>query len=252
MPDEPSDANIAAATQVILDLYEGFPFGLVTDTEEMQEASRANAIGLLITVMIKKMYPDMLVPIHIAEAGQQSSGKSLVAMELPGLLAGGHSTVTFTPDDAEMRKRFTTELANGSAAVLCFDNVNPKDTFESAVVAAITTSLQWDDRLLGSNTKISRPMDRILTCTGNNLRVGPDLRARSVPIILDPHENRPAARVFDVNLDDAIVRTKMRPKIMSAVLTVVRGWALRGCLEVGTVPMRQFTPGLAASVAYSS
>ena len=179
VPDEPTDTDITAATQVISDLYDAFPFGLVTDTEDMQQASRANAIGLLVTVMMKKMFPAMLVPIHIAEAGQQSSGKSLVAMELPGLLADGHSTVTFTTDDAEMRKRFTTELANGSAAVLCFDNVNPRDTFESAVVAAITTSLQWDDRLLGSNTKISRPMDRILTCTGNNLRIGPDLRARS-------------------------------------------------------------------------
>lgn len=241
IPQTPTDADIRAASALILDTYSGFPFGNASESAPMRQASLANAVGLLMSGALKAMYPTMPIPIHVADAGAQGSGKSLVAMELPGLVNGAHAMLTFTDEEPEVRKRITTEMVGSSARILCFDNVMPGDYFESGVIAQAVTSITWNDRMLGSNTRVSVPMDRVLTATGNNIKLGPDLLDRSVPIILDPDTARPGAREFALDLSDADVLRGLRSALITAVLTIVRAWALRGCPEVTGTRIRQFS-----------
>lgn len=234
IPEAPTAEDVALATKVILDVFAGFRWE--------DRASLANAVGLtLTTAALKPMHPAMLVPIHAVNAAMQGSGKTLVAAELPGVLAGGWSLLSYSEDEAETRKRITTELVGSSDRVLCFDNVRPGDLFESSVIAAVVTSTRWSDRLLGGNSKASRPQDRVWTVTGNNLRLGRDMLARTVPIMLDPGTDRPTERPFEVRLDDAETLRRMRPELLTAVLTVVRAWVLAGAPEAEAAPLRQFT-----------
>ena len=207
-----------------------------------RHGSLANAIGLAITAAaLKPMFPTMPVPIHGVSAASQSSGKSVVANELPGVMSGGYKLMTFTTDEAETRKRITTELVDSSERVLCFDNIKPGDVFESAVIASALTSTRWSDRLLGKNAGVTVPQDRVWTVTGNNLKLGRDMAARTVPITIDPGTDKPAEREFDVRLDDADTLMGMRPALITAVLTGMRAWVLAGRPQAKVTAMRQFT-----------
>ena len=225
----------------MLQLLDGFPFGGRHDTEERKGASLANAVGLLLSVPLKSMFPRMLTPMHAVDAGAQGSGKSLLAMFLPGLLAGGYGTVTYTTDESEQRKRLTSEFGRGRR-VLSFDNIAIGTVFESAVLAQVITSERWEDRILGGNRMISKPMDKIVTASGNSLRLGPDMIARTVPILLDPPTDQPAKRKFTRRLDSNEVLDQIRPELIKAVLTILVAWAREGRPERRDAPiMRQFS-----------
>lgn len=227
--------NSIQASEYLLDVYSGFPF--------VDAASKANAIGLAFTAAaLRVMRPNELVPVHAGIATAQGSGKTVVTAELPGVMSGGYDSPTFTEDDGETRKVITTTLTNTSARVLCWDNVDPADTFESGVIAKLVTSTRWSDRLLGGNTQVSRPQDRVWTVTGNNLKPGRDMAARTVPIHLDARMEKPGTRQFEVRLDDEATLRSMRPALIRAVLTIVRAWVLAGSPEASNDPtMRQFT-----------
>lgn len=235
IPDRPTGVQVKEAVEVVVGVYAGFPF--------VDEASRVNAIGLAMTAAcLRAMRPEEVVPIHAAIARAQGTGKTVVGADLPGTFAGGSDSPTYTDDEAEIRKVVTTALADTSARVLCFDNVPPDVIFESGVLAKLTTATRWTDRLLGSNTQVSRPQDRVFTVTGNNLRIGRDLAARTVPIWLDARMERPGEREFEVRLDDAATLRALRPTLVKAALTIVRAWVLAGSPEASNEPtMRQFT-----------
>lgn len=234
IPDNPGPADVAAASALIQDVYSGFAWA--------DSGSLANAIGLALTAgALKGMYPEMLVPVHAVVAAQQGSGKTVIGAELPGVMSGGYAGLTFAEDEPEMRKAITSALMNNSERVLCFDNVVPGVRFESGVVAKVVTNLRHDDRVLGTNRHVSLVQDRVWTVTGNNLQVGPDMAARTVPIMLEAVTDRPAAREFEVRLDDAEVLMRMRPDLVTAVLTIVRAWVQAGMPLAPPSTMRQFT-----------
>ncbi len=235
VPERPTDVQVKEAVEVVVGVYEGFPF--------VDESSRVNAIGLAMTAAcLRAMRPEEVVPIHAAIARAQGTGKTVVGADLPGTFAGGSDSPTYTDDEAEIRKVVTTALADTSARVVCFDNVPPDVIFESGVLAKLTTATRWTDRLLGSNTQVSRPQDRVFTVTGNNLRIGRDLAARTVPIWLDARMEKPGEREFEIRLDDAATLRTLRPTLVRAALTIVRAWVLAGSPEASNEPtMRQFT-----------
>lgn len=235
IPEHPTRADVEAAIGQIQDLYAGFPF--------VDPADRANAVGFLLSVVLKPMFPKLLVPIHAVGAGVQGSGKTLVAQDIPGAVAGGHDSPTFQGDEKELRKLITATLMTSTATVACFDNIQPGTVFESAVLAQLVTATVWNDRELGRSHNVYRPQDRLWSATGNNLRIGPDLRARTVLIRLDVRDvEDPASRRFEVRLDDPATLTAMRPDLLRACLTVARSWVLAGMPRRLDGPvMRQFT-----------
>ena len=242
VPDDPTANDVVAAGNVLREIVDGFPFGHKDDPESLRQASRANAIGLLISPALKTMYPRDPIPAHVITAAMQGSGKSLLADRLPGALAGGSSPLTYSSDEREMRKLITAQMMDSPKMILAMENILPGTILESGVLAQFLTQDVWEDRVLGANRKVSMNIDRIVTASGNNLTVGPDLAARSVPIIIDPNTAHPEARPFSRNLDDAQVIDQVQPELMTAVLTLVRRWALDGCPPMPPPKrFRQFT-----------
>ena len=236
VPAAPTRAEIEAALAVLLGVLSGFPF--------VEQADRANALALQLTPQMQALLDDARIPLHGVHApgGAQGTGKTIIGIEMPGLMAGGYTEVTYDTDDVEMRKLLTSTLMRSSAKVLGLDNVDPRDLFESPVLAKAATRGWHEDRILGGNTMASMPFDRITVVTGNGLRIGPDMVDRMVPIRLDPRMPNPKARQFAVRLDDAQVLAGLRRDLITAALTIVRGWVLAGMPEATTAaPMRQFS-----------
>lgn len=235
----PSTDDVLAASATILSLLSAFTF----DPDRDADASRANAIGLLLTPHLRRTFPGMLAPLHAVDAPERGSGKTLLGGDLPGAFGGGgRSLLTFTGNEAETRKRLTTEMMSGGTGVLCFDNVAPGTTFTSPFLAAALTSPTYGDRLLGGNTQLVVTQNRTFTVTGNRLRLGPDEAARAVLIALKPETSRPDQRSFTVRLDDHREVARIRPMVVEALLTCLLGWVQAGCPGPAEPPvMRQFT-----------
>ncbi len=126
-------------------------------------------------------------------------------------MAGGQTTITYNTDEAE-------ECASCSPRHCC----GPRRRCSGSTTSTRATCSNrrcWprprrparhEDRMLGSNTMARMSFDRIAVVTGNDLRVGPDLVDRTVPIRLDPRMPNPKSRQFAVRLDDAQVLARLR------------------------------------------
>jgi hypothetical protein len=237
--EEPDEAEVELARLTIEELYDAFPW----DPDQFPEASRANAIGLLLTTHLRRTFPSMLVPLHAVSAHAQGSGKTLVAGDLPGDFGGGgRSLLTYDPIEYQLRTRLTSEMQGQGTGVLCYDNVAPGTVFDSPFIAAVLTSETYDDRLLGGNAKLVVQQSRTLSVTGNQLQLGRDMAARSVISWLNPDTPRPEKRKFPVRLDDKASRYRERPRVVSAILTLILAWVQDGCPRADApAEMRQFT-----------
>lgn len=238
--EEPDDAEVELARMTIEELFDGFPW----DPDQFPEASRANAIGLLLTTHLRRTFPSMLVPLHAVSAHSQGSGKTVLAGDLPGDFGGGgRSLLTYDPNEYQLRTRLTTEMKSNGTGVLCYDNVAPGTIFDSPFIAAVLTSETYDDRLLGGNAKLVTQQNRTLSVTGNQLQIGKDMAARSVISWLNPDTPRPEKRTFSIRLDDKASRYRERPRVVEAILTLILAWVQDGCPRADAPStMRQFTP----------
>ena len=98
-------------------------------------------------------------------------------------LRPGHAVRPAEPDlagqrRAELRKAIASVLADPVGAII-FDNLAEGTVIDSPVLARLITDRTWADRLLGGNPTAAFANDRVWTATGNNLRLGGDIRTRS-------------------------------------------------------------------------
>jgi hypothetical protein len=107
----------------------------------------------------------------------------------------------------------------------------------------LLTDRTWGDRLLGGNVLARFANNRLWTASGNNIRLGGDMRTRSVLIGLDPRMPRPEQRSgFAIpDLESWIEQPANQRELLTALTVLVAGWAAAGCPEADVVPMRQFT-----------
>ena len=130
-------------------------------------------------------------------------------------------------NEDEWRKKITSILMT-SASFVQLENIPDNTTIESPSLAAALTSSQWSDRVLGRSESIRLPSRTVWAATGNNLRVAGDLPRRSYTINMDANEERPWERKhFQIKRLPQFVATH-RGDLLSAALTVVRGWYTNG------------------------
>ncbi len=113
----------------------------------------------------------------------------------------GQRVLTWTRSDEELRKSITSVLADPVGTII-FDNLAEGTLIDSPVLARLITDRTWADRLLGKNATAAFQNDRVWAATGNNLRLGGDMR-RPAP---RPHlDGRPFTR------HDAWLGFRVRP-----------------------------------------
>lgn len=225
---EDVDLAIERLERVIAD----FPFA--------DDASRANALALLFTLLMRPAIPGH-IPLCIVDAPVQGTGKSLLVLALAAIAVGdvcGEALPTRNDDD-EWRKKITSLLLLGRPFIL-LDNVPDGQSIDSPSLAAVLTSHEWSDRKLGASDTVVLPARAVWAATGNNLRIEGDMPRRCYLVRLDAGTERPWTRAgFAIADLEAYVRDH-RAALLAAAFTVIRGWYAAGCPRGSAVRMGGF------------
>ena len=233
VPEEPDSGQVKAAREFLLTTFLGdFPW--------VSEADKANYLGLLVTPILRS-YLRTLIPFGVVTSTMPGSGKTILTCGL-GMLYG-QRVLTWTHSDEELRKAITSVLADPVGTII-FDNLAEGTVIDSPVLARLITDRTWADRLLGGNKTAAFANDRVWTATGNNLRLGGDMRTRSVLVGLNPDMPRPEERTgFEIpNLDQWILAPANQRQVLWHLLVLVADWTRYGAPRRGGLTMRQFTP----------
>jgi hypothetical protein len=216
VPAEPTPAEVALARDWLNYMLSGFVFA--------SDSDRCNFLGLLVTPSLRALLPP---PYKLGAIGapMPGSGKSLLAAVLR-IVHGGVFRAEVPEDEAELRKQVTTILDVTTGPIVQFDNAT--GTLRSATMAALLTSGDWDDRLLGSNKLVQAKNDRLWIVTGNNLSIGGDLIRRTLWVTIDPGVPEPHLRTgFAIGNLEAWVRDN-RGQLLHAILVLARAWVAAG------------------------
>ena len=224
-------SEIAAdAVEDVLEARDLLMNELLGDFDFKNDASKVNALGLVLLPFLRMFIGDNPTPLHVVDARQAGSGKSFLTQTC---LIPGCGLVGFAPeprDDDELRKLITSNLLSGRSAVV-FDNVNSR--LASGTLASVLTSRVWQDRILGQSKEVSLPVRCIWVTTGNNWDAAGELVDRICPIQLEPRgevARRRGAESF-AHPDLHGWALDHRRELVVACLTLVNHW-LQGAARV--------------------
>lgn len=220
VPSNPTGADVAGAVDAISELVGDFPF--------VGDADRTHAVALLLLPFVRDLIEGP-TPLHLIEAPSAGTGKGLLAAALLAPAAGGDiGLMTQGRDEDEWRKRITTRLREGKAAIL-IDNVNrPLDS--GTLSSALTAWPLWGDRQLGTLEAVNVPVRCAWVATGNNPTLSTEIARRSIRIRLDAKMDRPWERetvqFHHPNLWQWA--SDHRAELAGAALTLAQAWLRAG------------------------
>lgn len=213
--DMPSAAEIAAARETVLYPIRQFPF--------VSTSHRSNWLGMALTPLIRTIVPPPY-QLGIIEASNPGSGKSYL-LSILRIVHGAAVRSALPNTNEEWSKVVPALLSATTAPIIAFDNV--RGIIKSSYLEGLLTLAEIADRVLGSNDRtVHLKNDRLWLMTGNNAIYGGDLARRVLRCEIDPGIPQPQRRHFDLN-PVAWVR-EHRAAYLSALLTLIRAWALEG------------------------
>jgi hypothetical protein len=218
VPLTPDVTHLRMAKEIILlDWLGDFPF--------VDDASRANAIAIVVTAIAREMIPGP-TPLFAIDAPSAGTGKGLLISGAGVVISGNEPAVMPPPrDEAEFRKLLTAKFCEG-APLLLFDNL--KRRLDSPTLAAALTAEIWSDRILGRSKSADAPVRNVWVCTGNNLQLTDEIARRSVWTRLDAKRDRAwEGRTFRHPDLKAWLRLH-RHELVWAFLVLVQHWVARG------------------------
>lgn len=219
IPKAPTRDDANAALFAIREVFENFP----CETECDRMVLVAAAITLLCRAAIQGAVPGFVV-----SANSKGTGKTK-ALGAVCLLGTGRaaSTKGWPVEEAELEKALDT-AAIESAAYVFFDNLEAP--FAGAVLCNYLTATVVQPRDFGRKRSITVPWRGLLLATGNNLQLGRDVDRRVLQChLLVEHERpwlRPETDFRHHPLEPWILEE--RPRLVVAVLTLVRAWIRAG------------------------
>jgi hypothetical protein len=230
-PPVPAEPTHAQSTQAFADLLEPFSeFPFVADTDRA-------AVGALILSVLGRSAIDGCVPMFVAAAPTPGSGKGLLVNAV-AMIATGRVAPLMAPteEDEETRKRLMA-IAIESPAMVVIDNV--EGPLGSPSLAMALTAGVVRDRLLGTMETVTASLRPVWCVTGNNVQLKGDLGRRVAPIDLDPKVEHPEDRTF-ARADLLGYVAKERPRLVTAALTVLRGFVTAGKPDHGMTAKGSF------------
>ncbi|GHO91523.1 hypothetical protein KSF_015710 [Reticulibacter mediterranei] len=217
VPVAPTKEEQEAALALIWETIGEFPY--------VGEADRANALGLLLTPMLRPTI-QRHVPLALLDAPKPGTGKGLFADVVSIIATGDCAAILTAPDnEEEWDKRITAMLMQGRT-IICIDNLAGQ--LQSAKLDAVLTATLHEGRILGQSTMVKVPNRATWMATGNNVKIGGDLARRCYRIRFDPHVSRPWMRQGFKHEDLATWVTEQRGALIGALLTLARAWYAAG------------------------
>lgn len=239
VPDTPSEDQVAAARELLLEIVCDFPFVVESRTLETGEkvkvdASRTNTIACLVSAVIRPMISGP-VPMALFDKPAAGTGASLIGEVVAEVVLGRDAPMMRAPvDEAEWRKQILSLLMAGRP-VMIVDNIEGR--FGSAALASLLTSMMLEDRILGKTENVQMPHRTIWIGNGINVQLGGDLPRRCYLVRLDANHARPWQRKVDYthpNLKEWV--RESRSAILFAVLVLARAWVAAGKRVPASVP----------------
>jgi len=224
---KPTGNQVIEAIKIYNEITTDFPF--------KDSASQTHAAALFLLPFARDLIPGP-TPAALVKSSTPGTGKTLLAECL--LYAGNGGLFTLispAKDDDEWRKRLTSAVILGRDIMI--DNV---ETLVSSSLAAMLTTTQWSDRLLGSTKIISAPVRCLFTITANNPILSNELTRRVFPITLEAHNERPWERenFKHKNLRGWI--KDQRRELIEAALIIIQNWIAAGKPKSKTRPLGTF------------
>jgi hypothetical protein len=217
VPENPTPDDASKAMEIIDDAIGQFPF--------VDDASKANAIASMLTPICRPAISGP-TPLALYDATAMGTGKTLLS-EVGSIIATGREGALFSaPNDAdEWRKKLTSVLKEG-ATVVVIDNVNHR--LDSGELCMALTAKYYADRILGTNTTITLPVQCSWIATGNNIQLGGDMPRRCYWIRMDAQDAKPFERTGFKHENLKAWVTENRGGLLTALLTIARAWFVAG------------------------
>ncbi len=171
----PAAAELADACGLLAELFFDFPF--------IDLASCAHAVALTLLPFVRLMIAGP-TPNHAVSAPPrgEGTGKGLLIQTACAPALGEISASPETGNQEELRKTLLAAVIE-NAPVVWFDNV--RGEVSSGVLAAILTSNNWADRVLGKSKRFRGRVLSTWCVAGNALRFSREIARRTVLIELD-------------------------------------------------------------------
>jgi hypothetical protein len=145
--------------------------------------------------------------------------------------------MSYTSDREEMRKRITTLAAEGDRMVV-LDNL--AGAVGNDILDAALTADRWKDRLLGGNKVYDGPLHVCWYGTGNNVQLHADTARRVCHCRMETADERPEMKTGFKYPDLRAHVAANRASLLSAALTILRGWVVAGRPSHGLTPWGSF------------
>ena len=163
------------------------------------------------------------------------TGASLIAEILSIVACGRFGNMMTPPSDDEAWKKSITSLLLKGRAVNIIDNIEGR--LYAPSLASVITSNVWEDRILGMSKMVSLPSVSMWVGTGNNIQLAGDIPRRCYWVRMDPKHARPWQRTGYKHENLTQWVDENRGKILSAILTLAKGWISAGSPEPKKVPL---------------
>jgi hypothetical protein len=217
VPDRPSKGELAEAVAALNDVIVDFPF--------QTSAHRAAWFAGLVTPLAWFAFSGP-APMFLIDGNVRGVGKGLLADAIALPVTGRRfSTMSYTNDKEELRKKITALAVEGEKMVL-MDNL--AGAVGNDVLDAALTSDRWKDRLLGGNRVYDGPLHLVWFATGNNTAIEADTGRRICHIRMESPEERPELKSSFRHPDLRAHVRQHRGKLLSAALTILRAWYAAG------------------------
>jgi hypothetical protein len=218
IPERPSAKQASQAVETLFDVVTDFPFANC--------ASRSAWLASVLTPLAREAHSGCTGPMFLVDANVRGSGKTLLA-DIASLIVTGREAVRLTAprDDEEFRKRITA-LVNDSERMILVDNIAGKFGCES--IDSALTGTTWKDRRLGYTEMVEAPLRMTWFASGNNVLLKADTARRTCHIRLESPEENPEDRQGFKHADIRAHVRLIRPALLSAALTILRGFIAAG------------------------
>lgn len=218
VPAEPTQEQTRLAARYLTEEWLG-------DLPFKTDADRANALALVLTPFIRGTVP--LAPMAVVSGLQMGVGKNLFA-DCLSILATGDAAMPlpYVGQEEEMRKQITAAFSS-SAELFVFDEAH---VVEGAQLARAVTSITYGDRVLGVSRIAKFPNQVTWVSLGNQVQVNGDMSRRVYFIYLHPSGRNVMDREAGAfrHPDLKLWTAENRTALVSAALTVLRGWWAAG------------------------
>ncbi len=232
VPENPSHADAMLALDDLLEPFSEFPFA----GPEHQASAIAGAMTIVARPAIKGS-----VPAVVHDANVRGSGKTLKA-DVVCIIGTGRATAKMTwPKTEEELEKILGAYGLRGARVISFDNLVAP--FGGAPLDRCLTAGEGDSvelRVLGKSEVPAVPWGAVVMATGNNVAISGDTARRMLVSRLESPLENPEERQQFTHPNLLAWVKENRPRLVVAVLTILRAWHVAGRPSGGCKPWGSF------------